>query len=81
MRTDQISNEIRGIRERLSEIEEERESLTEDSSSERVELKDEEHELRARLIRLQDATLRDWDTAELPGIPGSLTGARRPTQE
>jgi hypothetical protein len=70
MRTDHIANEIRGVRERLNEIEEERARLPEDSFDERAELKNEEHELRARLIRLQDATLRDWDTAELPGIPG-----------
>ena len=70
MRTDHLSNEIRDIRERLNEIEEERDRLPEDSVNERVDLKNEEHELRARLIRLQDATLRPWDTAELPGIPG-----------
>jgi predicted nucleic acid-binding Zn-ribbon protein len=70
MRTDHLSNEIRDIRERLNEIEEERHRLPEDSFDERADLKDEEHELRARLIRLQDAMLRPWDTAELPGIPG-----------
>lgn len=70
MRTDHLSNEIREIRERLNQIEAEYDRLPEDSLDERVDLKNEEHMLRARLIRLQDATLRDWDTAELPGIPG-----------
>ena len=70
MRTDHLTNEIRSIRERLNEIEEERHRLPEDSFDERADLKNEEHELRARLIRLQDAKLRPWDTAELPGIPG-----------
>jgi hypothetical protein len=70
MRTDHLSNEIRGIRERLNEIEEECSRLPADSVEERAQLKTEEHELRARIIRLQDATLRPWDTAELPGVPG-----------
>jgi predicted nucleic acid-binding Zn-ribbon protein len=69
VRTDPLDDEIRDVRERLSEIEEERGRLPEDSVTERDDLKKEEHELRARLIRLQDARLRPWDTAELPGIP------------
>lgn len=73
MKNDPLSSEIRSVRDRLREIEEARERLPEDALEERADLKNEEHELRARLIRLQDATLRDWDTAELPGIPG-LTG-------
>jgi predicted nucleic acid-binding Zn-ribbon protein len=70
VRTDPLAEEIRDVRERLSKIEEERDRLPEDSVTERADLKKEEHELRARLIRLQDARLRPWDTAELPGIPG-----------
>lgn len=70
MKNDPLVGEIRSVRGRLREIEEERDRLPEDASEERAALKNEEHQLRARLIRLQDATLRDWDTAELPGIPG-----------
>lgn len=70
MKNDPLASEIRSVRERLREIEEERDRLPEDAFDERAGLKGEEHQLRARLIRLQDATLRDWDTAELPGIPG-----------
>jgi hypothetical protein len=65
-----LSNEIRGVRERLNEIEEERNRLPEDASGEQARVRGEEHQLRARLIRLQDKTLKDWDTVELPGIPG-----------
>jgi hypothetical protein len=65
-----LSNEIRGVRERLNEIEERRNRLPEDASGEQARVRDEEHQLRARLIRLQDETLKDWDTVELPGIPG-----------
>lgn len=70
MKNDPLASEIRSVRDRLREIEEERDRLPEDAFDERDVLKSEEHQLRARLIRLQDATLRDWDTAELPGIPG-----------
>lgn len=64
------SQEIQNIRDRLRQIEEERGQLPEEASDERIGLKQEEHELRARLIRSQDAALKPWDTAELPGIPG-----------
>lgn len=65
-----LSNEIRGVRERLNEIEEERNRLPEDASGDLAGVREEEHRLRARLIQLQDETLKDWDTVELPGIPG-----------
>lgn len=70
MKNDPLGNEMRSVRDRLREIEEDREQLPEDAFEQRADLKNEEHQLRARLIRLQDARLRDWDTAELPGIPG-----------
>jgi len=70
MNNDPLASEIRSVRDRLRQIEDERNRLPDDAIEERASLKKEEHELRARLIRLQDATLRDWDTTELPGIPG-----------
>jgi CBS domain containing-hemolysin-like protein len=72
MRTELVYQEIRRVRERLSEIEAERERLGDDASSENAELDHEEHELRARLIRLQDATVKEWDTVELPGVSAYL---------
>jgi hypothetical protein len=70
MRNDDTIKQIQAVRARLREIEEKRAQLPDDASSEDVDLKKEEQELRARLIRLQDATIKNWDTAELPGIPG-----------
>jgi CBS domain containing-hemolysin-like protein len=74
MRTDDVYEEIRRVRERLSEIEAERDRLGDDTSSEKGDLDHEEHELRARLIRLQDATVKEWDTVELPGVRAYLGG-------
>jgi CBS domain containing-hemolysin-like protein len=74
MRTDDVYQEIRRVRERLSEIEAERDRLGDDASSEKGDLDHEEHELRARLIRLQDATVKEWDTVELPGVRAYLGG-------
>jgi hypothetical protein len=74
MRTDLAYQEIRRVRERLNEIEAERKRLGDDASSEKAGLDREEHELRARLIRLQDATVKEWDTVELPGVSAYLGG-------
>jgi hypothetical protein len=74
MRTDLAYQEIRRVRERLNEIEAERKRLGDDASSEKAGLDREEHELRARLIRLQDATVKEWDTVELPGVSSYLGG-------
>lgn len=74
MRTEHVYEEIRRVRDRLGEIEAERGRLGDDAIGERAELDHEEHELRARLIGLQDATVREWDTVELPGVPAYLGG-------
>lgn len=81
MSTEAVSNEILTIRDRLAEIKKERDQLPVDAFSERVELKDEEHELRARLMKLQDTSLKDRDTEELHGVPGfPATDKSRPAQ-
>lgn len=71
MNVEAIANEILAIRARLDEIATERQQLPVDAFSRKADLNDEEHELRARLMRLQDATIKNRDTQELPGIPGS----------
>jgi hypothetical protein len=70
MNAEAISTEILEIRRRLDSIEEERRQLPTDVFSEKADLIDEEHELRARLIRLQDASLSERETQQLPGVPG-----------
>jgi uncharacterized protein YigA (DUF484 family) len=74
MRTELVYQEMRRVRERLNEIEAERERLGDDAANEQADLDHEEHELRARLIRLQDATVKEWDTVELPGVSAYLGG-------
>jgi hypothetical protein len=70
MSTEEMTEEILEIRNRLNEIETLREQLSKDAFSERADLKDEEHDLRARLFRLQDASQSLRDTEELPGVLG-----------
>ncbi|HJQ78186.1 MAG TPA: hypothetical protein VJ948_13140 [Acidimicrobiia bacterium] len=70
MNAEAVSTEILTIRERLAEIKRDRDLLPADAFSERADLKDEEHELRARLVKLQDDSLKDRDTKELHGVPG-----------
>lgn len=70
MTAEAVSTEILTIRDRLAEIKRERDLLPADAFSERADLKDEEHELRARLVKLQDDSLKDRDTQELHGVPG-----------
>lgn len=76
MSKDRLANEIQDVRERLREIEEERSRLPDEAVGDRGALNAEEHQLRARLIRLQDATIKPWDTAELPGVPGRLISSQ-----
>ncbi|MGH3651182.1 MAG: hypothetical protein ACRDU9_10795, partial [Acidimicrobiia bacterium] len=59
MNAEAISTEILDFRRRLDSIEEERRQLPRDAFSEKADLIDEEHELRARLVRLQDASLTE----------------------
>lgn len=70
MTAEAVSTEILTIRDRLAEIKRERDFLPADAFGERADLKDEEHELRARLVKLQDDSLKDRDTQELHGVPG-----------
>lgn len=55
MDAEAASREIVELRRRLAEIEEERGALPEDAFSERADLLDEEHHLRARLGELRDS--------------------------
>lgn len=78
MNVDAIVNEIMGIRARLDEIESERQQLPTDAFSRKADLNDEEHELRALLMRLQDATVKARDTQEIPGVPGQSPPPSQP---
>ena len=70
MNADAISNEMITTRDRLAEIKRQRDLLPADAFEARADLKDEEHLLRARLVELQDMSLKDRDTQELHGVPG-----------
>lgn len=80
MDTEAISKEILGIRKRIAEIETERDGLSEDAFGEKADLRDEEHDLKARLANLRDAlaeggkaveklSSRDEAIRDTPGIP------------
>jgi hypothetical protein len=77
MRSDDKSNDLAAIRESLASLERERSQLGEDDVTRRAQLRSEETELRARLIRLQDSALKNHDTEEIPGVPG---GSPKPTR-
>lgn len=79
MDAETISKEILVIRKRIAEIETERNGLAEDSFGEKADLRDEEHELKARLGNLRDAlaaggkameklSSRDKAIRDTPGI-------------
>ena len=68
------SNELFTTRMRLREIEEELRRLGPEEVDERNRLRQEQSELRARLVKLQDTSLKDHDTQEIPGVPGAAKG-------
>lgn len=65
------SDELSAVRTRLGQIEEERSLLSPEDTDGLAQLRKEEGELRARLVRLQDSALKDHDTQEIPGVPGA----------
>lgn len=64
------TDELFAMRMRLREIEEERRQLDPEDVGDRAQLRNEESELRSQLVRLQDSSLKDHDTQEIPGVPG-----------
>jgi hypothetical protein len=77
MKPHDVSAGLRSTRERLNEVQEELRELDHDDLR-RPGLRNEETELRARLVRLQDSALKDHDTQEIPGVPGAPASIRRP---
>ncbi len=65
------SDALAAARERLNEVEQTRRRSESEDSIQNVDLRREESELRSQIIRLQDAALQDYDTQEIPGVPGA----------
>lgn len=77
MKSYDVTAGLRSTRARLDEIQDELRQLDEDDRQ-RAALRNEETELRARLVRLQDSALKDHDTQEIPGVPGAPAAISRP---
>jgi hypothetical protein len=70
MTTETLADQIQSVRQRLSDIEEERASVAPDDFSRKADLIDEERALEAQL-----AELRDRASQDLSADPGSTDGA------
>lgn len=71
MRDNDPRRQLAVARERLRQIEQDREQSSGHDLDPNRELRTEESELRARLVKLQDSTLKEYDTQEIPGVPGA----------
>lgn len=69
MTTETLADQIQNVRQRLSDIEDERANVAPDDFSRKADLIDEERTLEARL-----AELRDRAAQEMGGTPGSTAG-------